>query len=904
MRWSLWLVLALGVVMPAHAEIFPASIDDCTDDGPPRCYEQAARRSGKWEIAERRLRQRLSRNHDDETVLYALGQLLADRDQPGAEKMWRAAAARCRSLDLATCEAQVALSRSEWAARLGRLAESEQYLATGRAAAGRSGNKIAQLMAEVQSARLESMRGRTAEAVARLEALEPGIEQAEYDEARSDWLGALAVALWGVGRLDDSLARFQALRALHERRGDRFQLSQTLHNLVLLMSQLRRGVDSESRELLEQALTLALESGNRRSEISIRLSQAQDPARPDLERVRNLDLAMQQATATSRIEDLCFALRLKSQYAERDKPAAQREAVMWAERGVACAEELGSPFHLARAHLVHAQRLWDANLNQQGIAVATVALDSIERIRDLQPDSMSRAGTFGRWVFFYERFIGSVLRDLKSPSFESIELALTIAERRRARALLDQLDAAGGTERVAQRHPSSAPRTELLLQASDLQRQLAASSLTATERSSLRQALDKTEVRAAALAREIAATDAAFSSLRLPSIPRLSQLQGALATDEALLVYLVPETLQYGSRPRVFVITRSTARVETLALESIEQRVELFEHLLQRRDNSDIPAAQRLYRELLAVPLASLSPQVNRLTIVPDGAIARLPWGALRDEANQPLATRLTLALAPSASVWFSWREHPATVSTMAMVFSDPVPPEDARGQGLPRLPSARAEAMQVTRLWGSRSQLFAGHAASEQALRRALGASTGLVHIAAHTVIDERHPDRSAIALTPGGGEDGWLDESELVGLNLKDRCIVLSSCAGAGGAELEGEGTLSLARASFLGGARAVVAAAAPIRDDEARRVMEPFFRGLADGLDVSTALTYAQRERFVAGDTTYGWSSVAIYGDSAWRMKPVDRPTRRSSFTIVLAGFIAICGLTFALNFHTNS
>ena len=214
---------------------------------------------------------------------------------------------------------------------------------------------------------------------------------------------------------------------------------------------------------------------------------------------------------------------------------------------------------------------------------------------------MSRAGTFGRWVFFYERFIGSVLRDLKSPSFESIELALTIAERRRARALLDQLDAAGGTERVAQRHPSSAPRTELLLQASDLQRQLAASSLTATERSSLRQALDKTEVRAAALAREIAATDAAFSSLRLPAIPRLSQLQGALATDEALLVYLVPETLQYGSRPRVFVITRSTARVETLALESIEQRVELFEHLLQRRDNSDIPAAQRLYRELLAV---------------------------------------------------------------------------------------------------------------------------------------------------------------------------------------------------------------------------------------------------------------------------------------------------------------
>jgi CHAT domain-containing protein len=171
-------------------------------------------------------------------------------------------------------------------------------------------------------------------------------------------------------------------------------------------------------------------------------------------------------------------------------------------------------------------------------------------------------------------------------------------------------------------------------------------------------------------------------------------------------------------------------------------------------------------------------------------------------------------------------------------------------------------------------------------------------VHIAAHTVIDERYPEKSAIALTPGGGEDGWLEERELVGLDLKGRCMVLSSCAGAGGAELAGEGTLSLARACFLGGARAVVAAAAPVRDDEARRVMEPFFRGLAEGLSVADALAAAQRERFAAKDATYGWASVTVYGDGRWRMQPSSRPVWRSTFGIVMAALIAVSALTLVL------
>ncbi len=897
-RWSVsWLfsLLALG---HATADLLPATVDDCSLDGPPLCYERAARRSGEWDLAESRLRQRLARTPHDAATHYALGQLLSDRDLPGVETLWQSALAGCVSRGSAACEVRVRLALSMWASYQGRVAESEHCLEQARSAARRTDNEIAQLMVEVQTARLETTAERHAESVVRLESLESRVKATEDDEAHSDWLGALAVALWGVGRIEDSLARFQALRALHEHRGDRFSLSQTLHNVVLLMSAVRREVEPEARALLQQALRLATESGNQRSEVSIRLSLAQDHLLPWKDRKRHLSIAMRQASAGGRIEDLCFALRLKSQYSGREAGEGNRAAIDWAERGLACAQESGSPFQLARAHLVYAQRLWDANDLDQGIAAGTVALDAIERIRDLQPDSQSRASTFGRWVFFYERFIGMVLGNSGAPSTQSIEMALTVAERRRARTLLDQLDSAGGTARVAESHPASAPREALLFQASNLQRRLSAGSLSKSERAELRTQLMRAESDATRLARDIATDDTTFSLLRLPSIPRLNELQQALAADEALLAYLVPATDQYRSRPLVFVLTRSTVRVEFLSLQAVSDRVSLFERLLERRDNSDTQAAQRFYRELLGAALSSLPAQVTHLTVIPDGAIARLPWGALRDDAGQPLATRYAISLAPSASLWFSWRQQPALSSSTALVFSDPTPADDSRGKDLPRLPSARSEAVWVAQRLGTRSQLFAGVAASEHALRRALDARGGLVHIAAHTVIDERRPERSAIALTPGGGEDGWLEERELVGLDLKGRCMVLSSCAGAGGAELAGEGTLSLARACFLGGARAVVAAAAPVRDDEARRVMEPFFRGLAEGLSVADALAAAQRERFAAKDATYGWASVTVYGDGRWKMQPSSRPASRSTLGIVMAALIAVSALTLVL------
>src|SRR5262249_40233625 len=148
-------------------------------------------------------------------------------------------------------------------------------------------------------------------------------------------------------------------------------------------------------------------------------------------------------------------------------------------------------------------------------------------------------------------------------------------------------------------------------------------------------------------------------------------------------------------------------------------------------------------------------------------------------------------------------------------------------------LPFARQEGRSVARLLDG-STLWLGDAASEDALKKADLDNFGLLHFAAHAVADEERPERSAILLAPGSaGEDGLLQAREIAGLPLQGRVVVLSTCRSASGSVVRGEGVLSLSRAFFQGGAPAVVASLWPLRDDEAAKLFDSFYRHLAEGL-----------------------------------------------------------------------
>jgi CHAT domain-containing protein len=120
-------------------------------------------------------------------------------------------------------------------------------------------------------------------------------------------------------------------------------------------------------------------------------------------------------------------------------------------------------------------------------------------------------------------------------------------------------------------------------------------------------------------------------------------------------------------------------------------------------------------------------------------------------------------------------------------------------------------------------------------------------------------------VLLAPGApDEDGRLHPSEIVGLGLGGRIVVLSACSSASGEILRGEGVMGLARAFFQAGAHTVVATLWPLRDDDGAALFDSFYDHLGEGLSVAAALQAAQRDRMAEGAPPSAWAGVIVLGD----------------------------------------
>jgi CHAT domain-containing protein len=278
------------------------------------------------------------------------------------------------------------------------------------------------------------------------------------------------------------------------------------------------------------------------------------------------------------------------------------------------------------------------------------------------------------------------------------------------------------------------------------------------------------------------------------------------------------------------------------------------------------------------------------LIVVPDGPLHHLPFDALRAErGGPPLAARFEIVIAPSATLWRYWRERPAHAATgRALTFADPVLSAGRngaaetrsatleRGLRLGRLPYAREESRAIARHLGSVDALV-GARASESALKQRDLRGYDILHFAAHAIADESRPERSAVLLAPGAAtEDGLLQAREISMLDLTDRTVVLSACQTAAGAVLSGEGVLSLARAFFTAGADNVIGSRWPIRDEDAAALFDGFYRHLAGGASLSSALRQAKADALTAGRPARAWASLMLMGDGGFRPFPNGRAT----------------------------
>lgn len=459
------------------------------------------------------------------------------------------------------------------------------------------------------------------------------------------------------------------------------------------------------------------------------------------------------------------------------------------------------------------------------------AVEVIEQQRSSINTEASKIGFAGNRQAVYARLVGAL--------FEAgrIDAAFDIAERGKARALVDML-AAKQDFAVA---GADAEQVKALLAEtrSSEQAALEAGGNTAATRSIVVDLREK-------LAR------AAPQLASLVSVKTLSaaEVQATLAPDEALVEYYLE-----GGELHAFVLSREAVRGFRLQGQGIGIDVrDLRQALTDPQGNAYLVPARKLYDTLLRPLEAALKP---RLVFVAHGPLHYLPFGALYDGSRFLVESR-AIRLLPSASVVKFIRERGAERPGGILAFGNP-------DLGDPRydLQFAQEEAVAIA---GAvpRSRALLRQQATESALRE-YGAGFSYLHFATHGTFNPEAPLRSALLLAREPGGDGRLTADKLYSMRLDADLVTLSACETGLGRTAGGDDVLGLTRGFVYAGARSIVSSLWQVDDLATARLMTRFYGNLLQRQDKRTALQGAQLATMKAFPHPYFWAAFQLTGSA---------------------------------------
>ncbi|HEX5130941.1 MAG TPA: CHAT domain-containing protein [Candidatus Krumholzibacteria bacterium] len=205
------------------------------------------------------------------------------------------------------------------------------------------------------------------------------------------------------------------------------------------------------------------------------------------------------------------------------------------------------------------------------------------------------------------------------------------------------------------------------------------------------------------------------------------------------------------------------------------------------------------------------------------------------------------------------------------------------------------------------------------------VAAHHGILHVAAHAIVNDDSPWQSRFDFETPTGTDGHHERGgpaaggtaararadslamaaefrvpselrawEIARVSLPVQIAVLSGCETAGGSLTTGEGVLGLTSAFLSAGVPAVVASQWPVDDRVTADLMRRFYERLARGEAVAAALRGAQLEIRARRATSHPfyWAGFTVVGDGG-RVAHLERAAHPARPTAVLS-IIALVGL----------
>jgi len=337
------------------------------------------------------------------------------------------------------------------------------------------------------------------------------------------------------------------------------------------------------------------------------------------------------------------------------------------------------------------------------------------------------------------------------------------------------------------------------------------------------------------------------------------QIQPYLGSDTLLVEYFVAH-----GKLIVFLVTSDGVQVRTLSgdLAQVRHFLQLLWLNLRMAPRSSLDANSSLVRnaqgvlrklhELLVAPFDPDLASYRRLIIVPHGPLHYLPFQILYD-GREYLLERHELSYLPGASLLRYCREaRPGQNGLLAVGHS-------VNGS----LPYTLQEAQSVADLWNG--QVILEEDATLAQIRAAAPHSR-ILHLATHGVFRPDNPLFSGLALA-----DGWLTTLDIFNLHLQASLVTLSACQTGRGVVGGGDEVQGLMRAFLAAGVASLVTTLWAVEDRSTARLMDTFYRKLAEGWTKGAALRHAQLDflRDPGPDEKYAhpyfWGPFSLVGDA---------------------------------------
>ena len=650
-----------------------------------------------------------------------------------------------------------------------------------------------------------------------------------------------------------------------------------LHDLDT--SAARLGDSEEALKYFDRALAIRREIGDRQGEVltltNIGAAQlrmkAHDKSRATEEAA--LEMARKIGFRYGQALSLYYAAQTDLKLGERERARDRLiEAVALFQAGKNLEFESMALASLAGVELT-------ANNLQPALEYSRLAVGISDSIRGKVTDSELRASFRAFRGGQYRLHVEVLMRLHKlTPSGGFDVLALETIERSRARSLVEML----GESHIDLRKeipPEQRRREDQILdRINRAQRELFRAGLQPARKPEVKKELAAAEHDLDTFRLELHKSGSRYASVQYAPALGPDQIRRELLNpNTALIEYALGEQQSY-----VWVLTREGFISAALPPRAeIEGRVAAYRKELAQGASAltvrgalarlDALGAEFYHRDLLA-PVETAFGPARRLIIVPDGALAYLPFETLGGKTR--MIERFAVGYAPSASVLAALRsrsEGSSKPSRILLAFGDPV--YTARGFDFTRLPNTRAEVTAIRSLYpADASRVYLGAEASEESVKGEQLDQYRFLHFAAHGYYDEEQPLRSGIVLSLSGDsrQDGVLQVPEIMRLRLRAEMVSLSACQTGLGKLLAGEGVMGLGRAFLFAGADSLLISLWNVNDASTATLMKRVYENINRGLPRDEALRQAKlsllRSQEAVWRHPYYWAPFVLLGNPA--------------------------------------